>query len=319
MADATSTAATIKRIVVAGAGTMGYSMAQIFARYGYDVTVYDLAEAALENARARIAQGTDNLVTDGRLSRAEGDALLERISYTADTACLATCDLMVESIVENLEIKHTFYAEASAIARPDAIIATNTSGLSINALAKAVVNPERFCGMHWFNPSNIVPLIEIIRGDATTDATAETVRAVALAVGKKPVVVQQDVPGFVANRLQFAVLREALHLVETGVVDARGVDDVMRYGLGLRYACLGPLEVADFGGLDTFHHIASYLNADLCNDTEPSPLLTKHFEAGELGVKTGRGFYDYADGRDVEATRARDEAYLAVADALHEL
>lgn len=319
MADATSTAAAIKRIVVAGAGTMGYSMAQIFARYGYDVTVYDLAEAALENARVRIAQGTDNLVADGRLSRAEGDALLERISYTADTACFATCDLMVESIVENLEIKHTFYAEASAIARPDAIIATNTSGLSINALAKAVVNPERFCGMHWFNPSNIVPLIEIVRGDATTDATAETVRAVALAVGKKPVVVQQDVPGFVANRLQFAVLREALHLVETGVVDARGVDDVMRYGLGLRYACLGPLEVADFGGLDTFHHIASYLNADLCNDTEPSPLLTKHFEAGELGVKTGRGFYDYADGRDVEATRARDEAYLAVADALHEL
>lgn len=309
----------IQHIVVAGAGTMGYSMAQIFARYGYDVCVYDLAEAALENARVRIAQGTNNLIADGKIDREAGDALLARISYTTDKSCFTTCDFMVESIVENPDIKRAFYAEVSDLARPDAILCSNTSGLSINLLAEAVKGPERFCGMHWFNPSNIVPLIEIVRGDATTDAVAEAVRAVARSVGKKPVVVQKDVPGFVANRIQFAVLREALHLVETGVVDERGVDDVMRYGLGLRYACLGPLEVADFGGLDTFHHIASYLNADLCNDAEPSALLTKRYEEGAYGVKTGRGFYDYADGRDVEATRERDAAYLAVADALHEL
>lgn len=306
----------VQRIVVAGAGTMGYSMAQIFARYGYDVTVYDLAEAALENARLRIAQGTDNLVEDGEITREEGDALLARIDYTCDKACFSSCDLMVESIVERLDIKQAFYREVSELARPDAILASNTSGLSINELASAVSGPERFIGMHWFNPSNIIPLIEIVRADATCDDCAETVRQVALRVGKKPVVVARDVPGFVANRLQFAVLREALHLVEEGVVDEQGLDDVMRYGLGVRYACLGPLAIADFGGLDTFHHIASYLNADLCNDAEASPLLTRKFEAGELGVKAGAGFYDYSDGRDVTATKGRDEAYLAVVRAL---
>lgn len=306
----------VQRVVIAGAGTMGYSMAQIFARYGYDVTVYDLAEAALDNARLRIAQGTDNLVADAEITREEGDALLGRLEYTCDKACFADCDLMVESIVEKLEIKQSFYREVSELARPDAILASNTSGLSINALAEAVAGPERFIGMHWFNPSNIIPLIEIVRADATNDECAAAVRDVASRIGKKPVVVARDVPGFVANRLQFAILREALHLVEEGVVDEQGVDDVMRYGLGVRYACLGPLAVVDFGGLDTFHHIASYLNADLCNAAEPSDLLTERYESGAFGVKAGRGFYDYSDGRDVTVTQERDEAYLAVVRAL---
>lgn len=306
-----------RSIVIAGAGTMGYSMAHIFAQYGFTVTLYDMAEGALENARARIAEATDNLIEDGKLDRAQGDALQQRLSYTTDKGCFATFDLLVECIIEDLAIKHAFFREVSERAKPEAIIATNTSGLSINALAETVIRPERFIGMHWFNPSNIIPLIEIVRGDATSDATAATVRDVALALHKKPVVIAKDVPGFAANRLQFAVLREALHLVEEGVVDAQGIDDVMRYGLGLRYACLGPLAIADFGGLDTFHHIASYLNADLCCDSKPSALLEKAYRAGRYGVKSGRGFYDYGDGRDVEATRERDAAYLAVASALY--
>lgn len=309
----------IERIVIAGAGTMGYSMAQIFARYGYQVTIYDLAQSALDNAATHIAQGTENLVADGDITRDEGDGVLAHISYTHEKACIATCDLMVESIVERLDVKTSFYREISELARPDAILATNTSGLSINELAAAVKLPQRFIGMHWFNPSHIIPLIEIVRGDETSNETADIVRDLTRAIGKKPVVVQKDVPGFVANRIQFAVLREALHLVETSAVDAQGVDDIMRYGLGLRYACLGPLQIADFGGLDTFHHIASYLNADLCNAAEPSPLLAQLFDEGAYGVKTQRGFYDYTQGRDVEATRERDEAYLAVAKALGEL
>lgn len=304
-------------VVIAGAGTMGYSMAQIFARNGFTVTLYDMADGALENARVRIAEATDNLVEDGKLDRTQGDALQERLSYTTSKDCFAAFDLLIECIVEDLAIKHAFYREVSERAKAEAIIATNTSGLSINALATAVTHLERFIGMHWFNPSHIVPLIEIVRGDATSDATAETVRAVALALNKKPVVIARDVPGFVANRLQFAVLREALHLVEQGVVDEQGIDDVMRYGLGLRYACLGPLAIADFGGLDTFHHIASYLNADLCCDDAPSALLEEKFRVGAYGVKAGRGFYDYSGGRDVEATRERDAAYLAVATALY--
>lgn len=310
---------SISRIVVAGAGTMGYSMAQIFARYGFETTVYDLSQSALENARLRIEQGTENLVEEGVLERNSGIELLNRITYTCDKDCFASCDLMVESIVERLDIKTTFYKEVSALASEDAILATNTSGLSINALAASVSHPRRFIGMHWFNPSNIIPLIEIVRGDKTSDDTATAVRDLSLAIGKKPVIVDKDVPGFVANRIQFAVLREALHLVEAGVVDERGVDDIVRYGLGLRYACLGPLQIVDFGGLDTFHHIASYLNADLCNSKTPSPLLTKKFDEKAFGVKSQRGFYDYANGRDLEATRKRDAAYLAVARALNEL
>lgn len=310
-------AATFTHIHIAGAGTMGYSMASIFAQRGFGVTVYDIAPEPLDRARTKIAESLDNLVAEGDLTAAERDAACARIDYSHDPACFATAQIVIESIVEKLEIKHSFYRQVSAIVPRQAVLATNTSGLSINKLAEAVEAPERFIGMHWFNPSNLVPLIEIVRGDATTQDVAECVRDLALAIGKKPVVVQQDVPGFVANRIQFAVLREALDLVERGVVDAQGVDDIMKYGLGFRYACLGPLEVADFGGLDTFHHIASYLNADLCRATEPSPLLAERFAAGEYGVKSGRGFYDYSDGRDVEATRERDEKYLAVAKALY--
>lgn len=307
----------LRHVCIAGAGTMGYSMAQIFAQFGYDVTVYDLSAAALAGARAHITEGVAELIAAGKADDELACAIEESIVYTDELSCFAACDLVVESIVENLDIKRSFYADISQRVKPECILATNTSGLSINALATAVEHPERFIGMHWFNPSNIIPLIEIVRGDATDDATAEAVRAVAESLGKKPVVVARDVPGFVANRLQFAVLREALHLVEGGVIDEQGVDDVMRYGLGLRYACLGPLAIADFGGLDTFHHIASYLNVDLCADQEPSALLTTRYEEGAYGVKSGRGFFDYTGERALEATRNRDAAYRAVAEALY--
>lgn len=306
----------INQIVVAGAGTMGYSMAQIFARYGYQTTVYDIAQEPLDAVREHIAQLSDNLVANDSLTSEERAQLLARISYTTNTDCFASCDMVVESIVENLEVKRGFYRQISPIVRPDAIVATNTSGLSINKNAEAVANPERFIGMHWFNPSNIIPLIEIIRGDATTDATAQTAREVALSCHKKPVTVNKDVPGFAANRIQFAVLREALHMVEEGIIDKQGVDDVMRYGLGLRYACLGPLAIADFGGLDTFYHIASYLNRDLCSDAEPSQLLKELYESGSYGVKSGKGFYSYEGDQALEATQQRDAAYLSVARAL---
>ena len=172
--------------------------------------------------------------------------------------------------------------------------------------------------MHWFNPPHLVPLIEIIKGYATTDEVAKDIYDLSLKIDKKPVIVNKDVPGFAANRLQFAVLREALDLVKKGVVSPEGIDDVMKYGLGFRYACLGPLEVSDFGGLDTFYHISEYLMKDLCDDKEPPELLKQHFEAGEYGVKSAKGFYDYSDGRDKIATGERDEKFLKVYHALYE-
>jgi len=307
----------IKRIVIAGAGTMGYSMAEIFARKRYSVVLYDLNDQALKNAEKHIRENTDTLVEERELDRQEADKLLNNLEYTTSKDCFKNCDLVVESIVEKLEIKSSFFREISEIVREDTILATNTSGLSINALADAVRAPERFLGMHWFNPPHLVPLIEIIKGDKTKDEIAEAIEALSLKIQKKPVIVQKDVPGFAANRIQFAVLREALSMVEQGVISAKGIDDVMKYGLGFRYACLGPLEVADFGGLDIFYHISQYLMKDLCDSKEVPSMLKACFEEGNYGVKTKKGFYDYSDGKDVEAAEARDRKLLKLFHALY--
>ena len=290
----------IRTIGIAGAGTMGYSMADIFAAHGYEVTLWNHRKEKLGKVKPLISEGSR-----------------EKIRYTAELTDIADCDLIVESITENFDLKAGFYDDLSKVVSDHTIIATNTSGLSINRLAAHVKNPERFLGMHWFNPPTLILLIEIIRNDKTGDEAAETVRQVALSIGKKPVLVNRDVPGFAANRLQLALYREALSMVESGVISKEGVDDVVKYGLGFRWACLGPLETMDFGGLDTFYHIQEYLNQDLEDTHEPSPSLKEHFEKGELGVKTGKGFNDYSGDKAGEATKARDEKLKAVFDALY--
>lgn len=307
----------IKNIVIAGAGTMGYSMAQIFAKYNYQVTIYDLSQKALENAKKRIYENIETLVNEKEITKEKANELINHLSYTKDKSCFENCDIVIESIIENLKIKQEFYKEISRIVKDNTILATNTSGLSINAIASSVYKPERFIGMHWFNPSHLILLIEIIKGDHTNDNTASTIYDLSLAIDKKPVIVHQDVPGFVANRIQFAVLREALDLVEKGVVSKEGIDDVMKYGLGFRYACLGPLEVADFGGLDTFYHISEYLMKDLCDSREIPVLLKECYEKDEYGVKAKKGFYDYSDGKDIKATEQRDEKLLKLYHALY--
>ena len=243
--------------------------------------------------------------------------LHQHLKYTTDKECFKNCDLVVESIIEKVEIKQSFYQEISRLVREDTILATNTSGISINTLASAVYKPERFIGMHWFNPSHLILLIEIIKGDKTLDTVAQAIKELSIHIGKKPVIVQKDVLGFAANRIQFAVLREALYLVEQGVISKEDIDAVMKYGLGFRYACLGPLEVADFGGLDTFYHISDYLMKDLCNDTKVPSELAKLYEEGHLGIKSQQGFYDYHDGKDHQAIKNRDEHLLKIYNALY--
>lgn len=239
----------INKIVIAGAGTMGSSMAQIYAKYFDNVTLYNHREESLKKAEVRIKENVDTLVKSGNMTEQEADKLLGSLSYTTSMDCFKDCDFVAENLTENVEIKDTFYKELSDVVSDNAIITTNTSGLSINRLAQSVKKPERFIGMHWFNPPHLVPLIEIIKGDATTDEVAKDIYDLSLKIDKKPVIVNKDVPGFAANRLQFAVLREALDLVKKGVVSPEGIDDVMKYGLGFRYACLGPLEVSDLADL----------------------------------------------------------------------
>ena len=308
----------IQSIVVAGAGTMGSSMAQIFAKYHDHVVIYNHREVTLQKAQRRIEKNVQTLVQAGELTPAEAKHLLGSLSYTTEWDCFSSCDLVVENLAEDLPIKQAFYEKISSLVREDTIIATNTSGLSINTLAKSVQGANRFIGMHWFNPPHLIPLIEIIKGDQTDDAVAQEIYQLSVTINKKPVIVNRDVAGFAANRLQFAVLREALDLVQKGVISKEGVDEVMKYGLGFRYACLGPLEVSDFGGLDTFYHISSYLMKDLCDSKEVPELMKQHYEAGEYGVKTGAGFYDYSGDRAQQATKERDEKFLKLYHALYE-
>lgn len=306
----------IQHIVIAGAGTMGASMGQIFARFGYDVTLYDLFPAALEKAKNLIALNQKTEVAEGIVTEAQSAELLGRIAYTAEKDCFKTADFVIEAILEKLDVKHSFWAEISELVGEDVVLASNTSGLSITKIAEAVKLPERFGGMHWINPPHIIPLIEVIQGEKTSEETVGVLRDLALAVEKKPVAIK-DAPGFALNRIQLAILRECLHIVDEGIAAPEAVDDVMKYGLGLRYACLGPFQVCDLGGLDIFNNIASYLFADLSDKKEPFGMLADRAAKGEFGVKSGKGFYDYSDGKDAALIEYRDAMFTKLAKCLY--
>lgn len=282
----------MKKIGICGTGLMGATMAQIFAEKGYETWLWGRTEDSLERGRKLLSVG-------------EGDGLF----LTTKLEKLSDCDIIIESIVENLEVKQDFFEKLSKIVKPETILATNTSGLSMNRICERVDGKERFLGMHWFNPSNLIPLIEIICNDRTGEDYVQKVYGLAKAIGKKPVICHKDVPGFIANRIQFAILRECMDIVEKGVASIEDVDTVMKYGIGFRYGAYGPFEVADFGGLDTFYHISEYLNEDLCDAKEPQKLIEDLYQQGFYGVKSGRGFYDYSEGRGQEAVARRNRKY----------
>ena len=307
----------IQNVFIAGAGVMGSSMAQLFAKCGYQVTLYDVSEQALVKSRELMEVNLGAAVETGRMSPETAQKIRAGIGYTQDPQDFARADYVVEAIIENMEIKKKFWSQISAIVKETAILTSNTSGLSLTEMAEVVRLPGRFCGMHWLNPPHICPLIEVIRAKETDEETMETVRAMALDIRHFPVTLNREVPGFLVNRFQFAILREAMSLVESGVASMEDIDNVFKYGLGLRYACLGPFEIADLGGLDTFYKIASYLFADLSDTGEVHALLADHYNNGEFGVKSGKGYYEYADGRDKEMIAYRDKMFLKVSDCLY--
>jgi len=295
-----------KTVGIGGSGVMGSSMAQIFAKYGYDVILFDVSGDAIEKSRKLIGLNQQALVEEKELTLDRSEALKNRITFCCDMKSLSAAGFVIEAIVEKMPEKHAFFRELSEILSTDAVIVSNTSGLPLNEIAKSVKNPGRFAGMHWINPPHIIPLVEVIRTETTTDETVKAVFDLALAIGKKPVMVKTDAPGFIFNRIQFAVLREAMHIVESGIADIEDVDNVLKSGMGMRYSVLGPFEIADFGGLDTFFHISRYLFSDLSDAKEPQSGLEELYNKGDFGVKTGKGFYDYSGGKDEEAILRRD-------------
>lgn len=306
-----------KHISVAGAGTMGASLAQTFALFGYDVKVFDIYASALEKAKRLVELNQETWIKQNIVTQTQSNDLVSKISYTSDLQDLKNSDFLIEAILENLDVKHKFWKEVSALVRPDAILCSNTSGLSITAIAEAVEHPERFAGMHWMNPPHIIPLIEVIQGKKTSDDTIQVVYDFCLELKKKPVKVK-DAPSFVLNRIQQAILREALYIVQEGIATPEGVDDVMKYALGFRYAAFGPFEICDLGGLDIHNNISKYTFPDLCDAKEPFGLIKDCVDNNNLGVKTGKGFYDYSNGRDAEVIRYRDTMFTKLAKTLFE-
>ncbi|MGB4439552.1 MAG: 3-hydroxyacyl-CoA dehydrogenase family protein, partial [Sedimentibacter sp.] len=291
----------IKKIGIAGGGTMGSGIAQIFAQNGYEVVVTDIAEKFLENTKRIILLNQKTLISEGLLTEAAAEESLKHITYSTDKNEFADADMIVEAIIEKMDIKQDYWKEVEEIAKNDCIFATNTSGLSINSICQKVENKERFIGMHWWNPPHIIPLIELVKADETTEETVQLLKDLVAKIGKESVVVLKDVNGFIGNRIQFAVYREALKIVQDGIATVEDVDKAMKYGPGFRYPVLGPFETADLGGLDTFYYISSYLFNELSDVKSPTKLQQELMDNNILGVKSGKGWYDYSEGKGEEA------------------
>ena len=306
----------IRTVLLAGSGVMGVSFAQIFARNGYDVILYDISDQALERAENGLRSGLETQAEQGRIAAESVPEILNRIRLTSDKSGFAKADFILEAIVEKMQIKHLFWEEVSALARPEAILATNTSGLSVTEIAQAVKDPARFAGMHWVNPPHLVPLVEVIAGEQSSEEVVDEIFALARHIGQKPVRVYKDPPGFILNRLQYAVIREACNCVQQGYASLEDVDNVMKYGLGMRYACIGPFETMDLGNLETFFNVSGYMMKSLCNDTGVPEILQKVYGEGKLGVKNGAGFYDYSGEKAEAAVKRRDTLFLKLAKCL---
>ena len=280
----------IKQVGIVGAGTMGHGIAHVAALNGFEVKLSDVTLAAAQAGKAKVQQNLEVGVTKGKVTAAERDAALERLTCVEGLAALAGCQLVIEAIPEQLALKQDLFKKLSQVCAQDAILASNTSSLSLTEIASVATNPKRVVGLHFFNPVHLMKLLEVVRAFQTSDETIEAMRGFGAAI-KKELIVVKDSPGFASTRLGVALGLEATRMLEEGVASAADIDRAMKLGYGHP---MGPLELGDLVGLDVRLAIAEYLYAETGSPTfRPPQLLKKMVRAGKLGKKSGEGFYVY--------------------------
>jgi 3-hydroxybutyryl-CoA dehydrogenase len=280
----------IRKIMVIGAGQMGAGIAQVCAQAGYEVILYDISQANLEEGRKRIEKNLARQVVKGRMGEEEKGDILSRLEGSSSLGDAAEADMVIEAVVENMNVKREIFSQLDELVQDHAVLASNTSSLPITEIAAATDRPENVIGMHFMNPVPVMRLVEIVRGLATSDEVHKKVEEVARTIGKVPVEVN-DFPGFVSNRILMPMINEAIYALYEGAATKEAIDDVMK--LGMNHP-MGPIELADFIGLDTCLSVMEILHEGFGDDKyRPCPLLRKYVKAGWVGKKAGRGFYIY--------------------------
>ena len=307
----------IRTIGVIGAGLMGHGIAQVFALKGYKVKLFDNDPKVLESAPEKIRNNLQTLLEMRLIESQELEDCLNHLQLcnTLTEMCEGV-ELTIEAVSENLDLKRAIFLDLERLTTPQTILCSNTSGISIGLISEKLQFKERVVGTHFWNPPHIVPCVEVIKSQFTADEVFHTVIELMERVGKEPVRVLKDVPGFLGNRLQHALWREAISLVEKGIANPEDIDRVVKYGFGLRLPFVGPLETADLAGLDLVYDIHQYLFSDLENRSTPSTLLKTLVDQKATGVKAKKGFYQWTDERIKRIIQQRDKALLKITEVI---
>ncbi|MFX0123549.1 MAG: 3-hydroxyacyl-CoA dehydrogenase family protein [Candidatus Hodarchaeota archaeon] len=301
----------IKKIGIIGAGVMGPSIAEVFAIFGasyeFEIVIVDISPSQLKNAKIRIREDFTKVFKTGLFAAADLKAARSRIHLESDINSIAESHLVIEAVPEKLDLKSKIFKQLAELTPPSTILTTNSSGLSITEIANATNRPEQCIGTHFMNPPLLMPLVEVVKGQKTSDQTVQTILELLSNVNKRPVQVKKDIPGYVHNRLQAALFREVMHLLDEKVMETEDLETTVKYGLGLRLPVMKVFEMVDLMGLDTIQNVLTYLYPTLDRSTSPPAFLQQKISAGELGIKSGKGFHDYTN-KDIQESMRKKEA-----------